>query len=198
MELGQWQRAGPQQGAERHGRGVLQLPPARPWLEWILDKLLHRAAHALFQGTQQCGFSDTLIYQLEVYKIIQFRIQYKPETVEASKRRLGRMKLAFKVVKGAIAFAVLAFVINLIRWIMTWEIWEQYNEVTNRLIYTCWETSATGCICACIWICGSLWRWHIPRCMHWSRSLHLHRKQGHWLLGRCNPLPHRIRPCAIL
>ena len=83
------------------------------WKEYWTNYFIALRTH--YFKVQRNGFSETLIYQLEVYEIIQFRIQYKPETVEASKRRLGRMKLAFKVVKGAIAFAVLAFVINLIR-----------------------------------------------------------------------------------
>ena len=51
MDLGQRQRVGPQQGAQRHGRGVLQLSPARPRLEGVLAQLFHRAAHTLLQGT---------------------------------------------------------------------------------------------------------------------------------------------------
>ena len=37
---------------------------------------------------------------------------YKPETVEASRRRLDRMKFVYKAVKGVFAFAFLALVVN--------------------------------------------------------------------------------------
>ena len=55
VDLGQRQRAGPQQGAERHGRRVLQLSHVWPRLEGVLAQPLHRAAQPLLQMQARDG-----------------------------------------------------------------------------------------------------------------------------------------------